>query len=109
MALVELYRTTQDRRYLDLAQFFVDQRGHGLLGPNPRFGGSAYYQDRVPVRESTEVEGHAVRALYLTSGVTDLYLETGEQALLDALTRQWHDMAERKLYLTGGAGGSPPG
>lgn len=109
LALVELYRSTGERRYLDLAQFFVDKRGYGLLGPSQRFGGTAYYQDRVPVRESSEVEGHAVRALYLTSGVTDVYLETGEQALLDALTRQWHDLAERKLYLTGGAGGRHQG
>jgi DUF1680 family protein len=104
MALVELYRTTGERRYLELAQFFVDERGRGVLGPNPRFGGSAYYQDRVPVRESSEIEGHAVRALYLTTGVTDLYLETGEQALLDAMQRQWTDFVSRKLYLTGGAG-----
>jgi uncharacterized protein len=102
LALVELYRLTRDARYLQLAQFFVDHRGYGLLGP--RFGGSAYYQDRVPVRECTEVEGHAVRALYLTSGVTDLYLETGEPALRDALLRQWTDMVARKLYVTGGAG-----
>jgi DUF1680 family protein len=109
MALVELYRETADRRYLDLAQFFVDNRGHALLGANPRFGGSAYYQDRVPVRESSEVEGHAVRALYLTTGIADLYLETGERALLDVLTRQWRDMVDRKLYLTGGAGGRHQG
>lgn len=104
LALVELYRVTNDRRYLELAQFFVDKRGYGVLGPNPRFGSTAYYQDRVPVRQSTEIEGHAVRALYLTSGVTDLYLETGEQALLDAMLRQWQDFVGRKLYLTGGAG-----
>jgi DUF1680 family protein len=104
MALVELYRLVGDRRYLDLAQFFVDQRGRGLLGANPRFGGSAYYQDRVPVRDSEEVEGHAVRALYLTAGVADLFLETGEDALLQALTRQWRDLVDRKLYITGGAG-----
>src|SRR5262249_13167646 len=59
---------------------------------------------RVPVREATEVEGHAVRALYLTTGITDLYLETGEAALLTALDRQWHDLVSGKLYITGGAG-----
>lgn len=103
MALVELYRETRERRYLDLARFFVDQRGHGILG-NSRFGGSAYFQDRVPVREADAVEGHAVRALYLTSGVADLYLETGEEALLAALQRQWTDMTTRKMYVTGGVG-----
>jgi DUF1680 family protein len=104
MALVELYRDTGTRSYRDLAQFFIDQRGYGILGPNPRFGGSSYYQDRLPVREASTVEGHAVRALYLASGVADLYLETGEGALLHALLRQWDDMVDRKLYLTGGVG-----
>jgi DUF1680 family protein len=103
MALAELYRETGERRYLDLAGFFVDQRGRGWLGPG-RYQSSAYYQDRVPVREATEVEGHAVRALYLTTGVADLYLETGEVALLEALTRQWNDLVTRKLYVTGGVG-----
>jgi DUF1680 family protein len=104
MALVELYRLSGRSEHLDLARFFVDQRGQGLLGRHPRFGGSAYYQDRVPVRESSELEGHAVRALYLTTGVADLYLETGEAALLAALERQWADFVGRKLYVTGGAG-----
>jgi uncharacterized protein len=103
MALVELTRETGERRYLDLARFFLEQRGHGWLGPG-RFNSPAYYQDRVPVRDAAEVEGHAVRATYLTTGVADLYLETGEPALLQALTRQWSDFVEHKLYLTGGAG-----
>jgi DUF1680 family protein len=62
------------------------------------------YQDRVPVRESIAVEGHAVRALYLTAGVADVYLETGDRALLGTLDRQWRDMVEGKLYVTGGVG-----
>jgi len=102
LALVELYRDTGERRYLDLAAFFVDQRGSGTMRGYGR--GSGYQQDRVPVREATEVEGHAVRQLYLTAGVTDIYVETGEQALLDALTRLWHDMAARKMHVTGGFG-----
>lgn len=103
LALVELYRETGERRYLNLASFFIDQRGkgrmrgYGYLGP-------AYHQDRVPVRQATVVEGHAVRQLYLTAGVTDVYLETGEQALFDALTRLWYDMTTRKMHLTGGLG-----
>ena len=103
MALVELYRETGERRHLDLAAFFLEHRGRGWLGPG-RFNSSASFQDRVPVREATEVEGHAVRALYLTTGITDLYLETGEAALLTALDRQWHDLVSGKLYITGGAG-----
>ncbi len=103
MALVELYRETGERRYLDLAGFFVDRRGRGWLGPG-RYNSSAYFQDRVPVREAMGVEGHAVRSLYLATGVADLYLETGEAALLEALSRQWHDLVAHKLYVTGGVG-----
>lgn len=103
MALIELYRDTGERRYLELAAFFLGQRGTGKL----RGLGKAraeYHQDRVSVRETSVVEGHAVRQLYLTSGVTDLYLETGEQALYDALMRQYHDFVATKLHITGGAG-----
>jgi hypothetical protein len=108
LALVELYRATGERRYLDLSAFFVDQRGHGLLGSH-RLGSPAYYQDHVPVREAATVEGHAVRQLYLTTGVADLYLETGDTALLDALQRQWHNMVSRKLHVTGGLGAEHAG
>ena len=103
MALVELYRETGERRHLDLASFFLDQRGRGRIGQN-RYDSPSAFQDRVPVRDATIVEGHAVRALYLTSGAADLYLETGETPLLDTLKRQWDDMVERKLYITGGVG-----
>jgi DUF1680 family protein len=103
MALVEVHRETGEATYLDLAKFFVDQRGRGLLGPSP-IGGRAYYQDRVPVRETADLEGHAVRALYLASGVADVYLETGDQALLESLDRQWQDFVEHKVSVTGGAG-----
>jgi DUF1680 family protein len=102
LALVELYRETGERRYLDLASFFVDQRGSGTmrgyrLGP-------AYQQDHVPVRQAAEVTGHAVRQLYLTAGATDLYLESGEPALLEAMTRLWRDMTAHKTHLTAGFG-----
>ena len=103
LALAELYRETGERRHLDLAAFFLEHRGHGWLGPG-RFNSPVSFQDRVPVRQSTTVEGHAVRALYLTTGVSDLYLETGDKALLETLNTQWHDMVEGKLYLTGGVG-----
>ena len=103
LALVELYRETGERRYLDLASFFVDQRGSGRMRGYGRLG-PEYHQDRVPVRQATVVEGHAVRQLYLTAGVTDVYLETGEQALFDALMRLWYDMTTGKMHLTGGFG-----
>ena len=103
MALVELYRDTGEQRYLDLAGFFVDERGKDFIGEFAHFEPS-YYQDRVPVRETDVVEGHAVRQLYLTTGVADIYMETGEQALMDALLRQWRDFTAHKMHVTGGAG-----
>jgi DUF1680 family protein len=108
LALVELYRETGERRYLNLASFFVDQRGKGKMGGYGQFG-PAYHQDRVPVREATTVEGHAVRQLYLTAGVADIYLETGEQALFDALGRLWHDMTAHKMHVIAGFGAQPHG
>ncbi|MGW2237768.1 glycoside hydrolase family 127 protein [Streptomyces sp. NPDC001759] len=97
-ALVELYRETGERRYLDLAGYFVDRHGHGLLG------GEAYCQDRVPVREADNVEGHAVRQLYLLAAVADLATETGEAELRSAAERLWHAMTTTKTHLTGGLG-----
>jgi DUF1680 family protein len=103
MALVELFRVTGERRYLDLAKFFIDQRGQGKMR-GLGWMGPEYHQDRVPLREATQIEGHAVRAMYLMAGATDLYLETGEQALLDALLRLWGDMISGKMHVTGGVG-----
>jgi uncharacterized protein len=102
-ALVELYRHTGDVAHLQLASFFVDHRGQGLIRTG-RFYETAYYQDRVPIRESSSIEGHAVRAVYLMSGVVDVYLETGDEALLAAAQRQWDDMVEHKQYITGALG-----
>lgn len=103
LALVELARETGEIRYLKLADFFLAQRGRGaLIGPR-RFRDS-YYQDRVPVGEATVLEGHAVRQLYLASGMTDVYLETGDPQLWLALERLWQDLATRKLHITGGVG-----
>ncbi|MGW1626708.1 glycoside hydrolase family 127 protein [Streptomyces sp. NPDC002172] len=97
-ALVELYRETGERRYLDLAGYFVDRHGHGLLD------GDAYSQDRVPLREATNVEGHAVRQLYLLAAAADLATETGEAELRSAGERLWHAMTTTKTHLTGGLG-----
>ena len=101
-ALVELYRHTGERRYLDLAQRMVDLRGTGLLKAG--FHGSEYFQDHAPVRQASSAVGHAVRQLYLNAGVTDLYLETGEEALAAAMDAQWRSVHQRKMYLTGAFG-----
>jgi DUF1680 family protein len=100
MALVELFRTTGERRHLELAARMIGARGHGLLGPG-RFG-SAYWQDLEPVREARAVAGHAVRQLYLDCGAVDVATETGDAALLEAVHRRWHDMVATRSYLTGG-------
>ncbi len=101
-ALVELYRETGTAAYLELASQFVDQRGHGLVGDSGF--GSRYLQDYRPVRESTVMAGHAVRALYLESGVVDVAVETGDSELLASSLARWQDMVAAKTTLTGGIG-----
>jgi len=103
MALVELFRVTGESRYLELAKFFIDQRGQNVMKGHRSYG-PEYHQDHVQVRQVIEAAGHSVRQLYLASGVTDLFLETGEQALLDAMLRLSKDIIETKLYITGGLG-----
>ncbi|GAA4566773.1 glycoside hydrolase family 127 protein [Planotetraspora kaengkrachanensis] len=103
-ALVELYRVTGHRPYLDLAARFVGLRGHGLLGPDSRFRQRHYYQDHQPVRDATEVTGHVVRQVYLAAGAVDVAVETGDSALLNAAERLWESAIAAKTYLTGGQG-----
>ena len=101
-ALVELYRHTGERRFLDLARHQVDHRGSGLLKVGSL--GARYFQDHATVRESTSAVGHAVRQLYLNAGVTDLVLEEGDESLLAAMRAQWDSAHERKMYITGAFG-----
>lgn len=101
-ALVELYRLTGERRYLDLASRMIDLRGHGLLPAGSL--GAHYFQDHRPVRESTAAVGHAVRQLYLNAGVTDVFVETGDGSLLRAMDAQWNSAHDRKMYLSGAFG-----
>ncbi|WP_129788377.1 glycoside hydrolase family 127 protein [Promicromonospora panici] len=102
MGLVELFRETGTRAYLDLARWFVEARGTGIIeghGKEP-----TYFSDRVPVREATTVEGHAVRAVYLGAGAADVAIETGDAELLAALDTQYRSMEREKQYVTGGLG-----
>src|SRR4051794_29944282 len=102
MALVELYRETGTRDYLDLARYFVEARGRGQIVAYDRE--PAYFADRVPIREQTTVEGHAVRAVYLGAGAADVAVELGDAELLAALERQFIAMEATKTYITGGLG-----
>ena len=109
MGLVDLYRATGEPRYLELADIFVTMRGsvpwprgYGGVpqGKDPHPGDQN--QDRVPLRKESEAVGHAVTATYLYCGATDVYAETGDKALFAALDRIWHDVVEKKMYITGG-------
>ncbi|MFQ5808895.1 MAG: glycoside hydrolase family 127 protein [Armatimonadota bacterium] len=97
MGLVDLYHAAREERYLELAGIFVDMRGS-------QPGGSDQNQFRVPLREETEAVGHAVTAGYLWCGAADVYAETGEAALWEALDRIWRDVVERRMYITGAIG-----
>lgn len=98
MALTRLYRTTGDQKYLTLAKYFVDQRGRHT----PSWGN--YAQDQRPVIEQTQAVGHAVRANYLYSGVTDLAALTGEAPYAKAVDAPWHSVVDKRMYITGGCG-----
>ena len=95
MGLVKLYRATGEKKYLDLAKFFLDIRG-------PK--GSAYNQANKKVVDQTEAVGHAVRATYMYSGMADIAAIEKNDAYLNAITRIWEDIIDGKIYLTGGIG-----
>ena len=126
LGLVKLYRATGEERYLELARYFVDERGaqphyYDLearqRGEDPgRFHGGAthghhyaYNQSHLPLREQRTAEGHAVRAMYLYAGATDVAAETGDDTLWPALDALWDNVAERRMYLTGGIGSAHEG
>ncbi len=99
LALARMYRYTGKRKYLDLSAHFINVRGtveEKLKGP--------YNQSHVPVREQREAVGHAVRAVYLYTGMAALAKETGDEELLKACRILYEDMTTKKMYVTGGLG-----
>ena len=97
MGLIELYRTTGEKKYLELAQLAIDLRDRVKNGTDDN-------QDKLPLREHKKILGHAVRSTYLYAGVADLYLENGDETLLPVLNRVWENLVHKKLYITGGCG-----
>ena len=105
MALCKLYLVTNNRRYLDMARYFVEETGRGTDGHRL----SEYSQDHKPILTQDEIVGHAVRAGYLYSGVADVASLTGDTAYFHALERIWDNMASKKLFITGGIGSRAQG
>lgn len=97
MGLIELYRTTGKKKYLELAQKAIELRDSVKNGLDDN-------QDRLPLKEQRKIIGHAVRANYLYAGVADLYAETGDDEYLTVLKSVWADLQEHKIYLNGGCG-----
>ena len=97
MGVVDIYRTTGEPRYLELAENLVEIRNLVKDGGDDN-------QDRIPFREQKTAVGHAVRANYLYAGVADIYAETGDTTLLDTLDQLWESVTTTKLYITGGCG-----
>lgn len=102
LALVKLYRQTGDERYLKLSNWLLEQRGHG----HGDWRSKDYYQDLMPVRQLSKISGHAVRAMYMFTGMADLASITEDTAYVHALDRLWEDVVYTKMYATGGIGSS---
>ena len=111
MGLVRLYRITGKKEYLELAKFFIDARGKRKYDPlsDDEWKNGQYWQDEKPVTEQDEAEGHAVRAMYLYSGIADVAALTGDSRYIDAIDRIWNNMVGTKMYVQGGIGAVPDG
>lgn len=97
MALVKLYMVTGDKKYLDQAKFFLDTRGYTSRK-------DAYSQAHKPVVEQDEAVGHAVRAVYMYSGMADVAAITGDSSYIKAIDKIWDNIVSKKIYVTGGIG-----
>lgn len=112
MALFKLYETTGEERYKKLAEYFINERGQAPLyfdmeHPTPKgqpYKIDYYHQAHIPVREQTEAVGHAVRAVYLYSGMADMARISKDERLLNACDKLWDSITREKMYITGGIG-----
>lgn len=105
LALVKLYKTTKDDRYLKLADWYLQQRGKGgIYTYGKTWVVPGYWQDIKPVKEQTEITGHAVRAMYLYTGTADVAAQTGDAGYMNAMEKVWEDVVYRNMYITGGIG-----
>lgn len=102
MALAKLYRITGEKKYLDMAKFFLDKRGYTSRTDE-------YSQAHKPVLEQDEAVGHAVRAAYMYAGMADVAAMTGDKSYIDAIDRIWDNIVTKKLYITGGIGATNHG
>ena len=107
LALVKLYQTTQEQKYLDFAYWLLEERGHGhgTMGDEGKWD-PVYYQDIVPVRRLTDISGHAVRCMYLYCGMADVAALKNDTGYIAAMDRLWDDVVHRNMYITGGIGSS---
>ena len=105
LGLVKLYLVTGEQKYLNLAYFFLDQRGrHETRDAVVRFENPGYLQDHLPVKEQASAVGHAVRAGYMYAGMADVAALCNEESWVKALETLWQDVVQGKLYLNGGIG-----
>lgn len=106
LALMKLYHHTGKKRYLELADWFLDQRGKGN-GKGviwDKWKDPAYCQDAVPVRDQRKITGHAVRAMYLYTGAADVAAVSGDKGYMTAMNAVWNDVINHHMYITGGIG-----
>jgi DUF1680 family protein len=106
LALVKLYRSTKNVKYLKLADWLLSERGKQLAKGYTwtEWKDTGYAQDLVPVKEQKEITGHAVRAMYMYTGAADVAAHTGDKDYLSAMRTVWEDVVFRNMYITGGIG-----
>lgn len=108
LALVKLYHVTNDVKYLQLSHWLLEERGHGYAKGYTwtDWKDTAYAQDKTTVKDTREITGHAVRAMYLYTGVADVASATNDTAYMTAMKSVWEDVVYRNMYITGGIGSS---